>query len=73
MLSIRCGRFPQNRVDMPKSNAIITSKPIFEWYVVRCGSKNGHQKDICLKEIRLRVQNMPIALNLIVNIPGRSL
>ena len=28
--------------------------PIFEWYVVRCGSKKGHQEVMCLKEIGLR-------------------
>jgi len=27
--------------------------PIFEWCVVRYGSKNGHQKDMCCKEIGL--------------------
>ena len=32
--------------------------PIYEWYVVRCGSKNGHQNDMCLKEIGLHAQNM---------------
>ena len=32
---------------------------IFEWCVVRCGCKNGHQKDImCFKEIGLCAQNM---------------
>ena len=27
-------------------------------YVVRCGFKNGYQKDMCLKEIELRAQNV---------------
>ena len=27
--------------------------PIFEWYVVRCRSKNKHQKYTCLKEMEL--------------------
>ena len=32
---------------------------IFEWCVVRCGSKNGHHKGImCLKEIGVSAQNM---------------
>ena len=34
---------------MPKSNITIILTPIFEWYVVRFGSKNEHQKDMCLK------------------------
>ena len=28
---------------VPKSNIAITWTTIFEWYVVRCGSKNGHK------------------------------
>ena len=32
--------------------------PIFQWCVVYYGSKNGYQKDMCLKEIGLCVQNM---------------
>ena len=31
---------------------------MFEWCVVRCGSKNGHQKDMCSKEIGLHAQNL---------------
>ena len=31
---------------------------MFEWDVVRCGSKNGHQNDTCLKELGLCAQNM---------------
>ena len=38
--------------------------------MVRCGSKNGHQKDMCLKEIGLRAQNMLTILGSIVNIIG---
>ena len=43
---------------MPKSNTTITWTPIFEWYVVRCGSKNGHHNIMCLQEIGLCAQNM---------------
>jgi hypothetical protein len=32
--------------------------PIFEWYVVWYDSKNGYPKNMCLKGIGLRVQNM---------------
>jgi hypothetical protein len=31
---------------------------MFEWYVVGCGAKNWHQKEICSKEIGLCAQNM---------------
>ena len=40
--------------------------------MVRCRSKNGHQKDICSKEIGLRAQNLLPILNLEVNIIGRT-
>ena len=44
---------------MPNSITYLHQTPIFEWYVARCGPKNGYQKDImCLKEIGLRAQNM---------------
>ena len=28
----------------------------FEWYVIRCGFVNKHQKGICLKDIGLNIQ-----------------
>jgi hypothetical protein len=34
------------KVDMPNSQIAIFSTHVFEWYVVRCGSKNRHQKDM---------------------------
>ena len=37
---------------------------IFEWYVVRCGSKNIHRIGMCLKEIGLRSQIMLVILRL---------
>ena len=40
---------------------------MFEWSMVTCGTKNGHQRDMCLKEIRLRVQNMLTIQSVIVN------
>ena len=33
-------------LDVPKSNMIIILTPTFEWFVVRCESKNGCQKDM---------------------------
>jgi hypothetical protein len=43
-LGLRC------KVDVLECNTTIIRAPIFEWYVVMCGSKNWHQKDMCLKE-----------------------
>ena len=33
------------KVVLPNSNRTLIWTPLFEWYVVRCGSKNGHQKN----------------------------
>ena len=60
-----------HKVDVPNSVTCPTQKPIFEWYVVWCGSKNGHQKDMRLKEIGLRAQNMITFLSSIGNQIGR--
>ena len=38
--------------------------------VVRCGSKNGHQENMCLEEIGLRNQFFFTFLGLIVNMYG---
>jgi hypothetical protein len=38
--------------------------------VVECGSKIGHQKDTCLKEVTLRAQNVLIILGSIINFVG---
>ena len=61
-----------SRVDIPYSNIARIWTPIFEWYVVRSGSKNGHQKDLCLKETRTCAQNMLTILSPIVNMIGGS-
>ena len=43
--------------------------PLFESYVIWCGSKNGFQKYACLKKIGLYAQNVIITnLGSIVNI-----
>ena len=44
--------------------------PIFESYVVRCGSKNGYQKDVCVIEIGLRVKNLITILGSKANMIG---
>jgi hypothetical protein len=56
------------KVDVPNSNIAMISTPIFEWCVVRCGSKNGNQKEMCLEEIGQRAQNMLSFLGFIFNI-----
>jgi hypothetical protein len=38
--------------------------------MVRCGSKNGHQKDMCFKEIGWRAKNILIIPASIVNMIG---
>ena len=54
---------------MPNSVTHRNWTPIFEWYVIRCGSKNKYQKYTCLKEMGLRAQIITI-LGSIVNIIG---
>jgi hypothetical protein len=34
-----------DKVGVPTPNTTIMWTPIFGWYVLRCGSKNGHLKD----------------------------
>lgn len=43
---------------------------IFEWYEVRCGSKNGYQKDMYLQGIGHHAQNMVTTLSSVVNMIG---
>jgi hypothetical protein len=31
---------------------------VFEWYMVGCASKNGHQKEMCQTKIGLHAQNL---------------
>ena len=40
---------------------------MFEWYVVRCGSKNKRQSDTCSKEIGLCAQNTLTIRGSVVN------
>ena len=55
---------------MPNPTTSLNRTPTFGWYVVRCGSKNGYQKDTCLQGIGLRVQNVRTIPGSIVNIMG---
>lgn len=53
---------------MPTSNVGIMRTPIFEWYVIWCGSKSGYESEMCLKKNVPRVQIVIITLSSIVNI-----
>ena len=48
----------------PNFNIAIIQTPMYEWYVVRCRSKNGNYKEIGL---RLKINMLP-TLGSIVNI-----
>ena len=54
----------------PNFNTRIIWTPIFEWHVLRIGSKNKHQNDMCLKEIGLHAQNTLTILSSKVKIIG---
>ena len=59
-----------NKIDVPDSVIYLSETSIFEWYMVRCDSKNKYQKSVCLKEIGLHAQNMITFLNLTINLIG---
>ena len=62
----------QHKVDVAKSNIAIIWTPIIDRYVYKCGPKKGHQEDMCLKDIGLRVQHMLIILGSIIIIIWRT-
>ena len=69
----KCLHTPDFETDVLKSNiTTVIRAPIFEWYVVRCGSKNWHQKDTYLQGIGLCAQNMLNSLGWIVNMIERT-
>ena len=45
---------------------------ISKWYMVGCESKNGHQNDVCRKEIGLPTQNSVTILDIMINMIGGS-
>ena len=59
---------PNYNVDVHDSIIFLYHTPTHEWRGNRCGSWNGYQKGMCLKEIGLHAQNMLTILSLIVNI-----
>ena len=50
-------RHLHSKVEVPKLVTYLYWTPICEWYVVWCVSKNGYEKDMCLKEIGLKCSN----------------
>ena len=57
------------KVSGPNLVAHLNWTPIIEWHVVRCGSKNIHQKDVtCFEQTGLFAQNLLTILCSIVNI-----
>jgi len=56
---LECSVSKDDKVSEPFMVTFPKQTAIFEWCVVQCGRKNGHQKGIrCLKEIELHAQNM---------------
>ena len=49
---------------MSNSVTYLNVVPMFEWCVVRCGSKNGDQRDLCFKEIELIVSDTITTLSI---------
>lgn len=60
----------QAKMCVPNSNTYFNQPPIFELCVIRCGSENDYQTDICLKKIGLRAQSLFTILGSIVNTIG---
>ena len=58
------------KITIPISNILIIWTPIFEWFMVRSVSKNGHQKDRCREEIGLHAMYMLITPYTRINMIG---
>jgi len=58
-----------NKIDVPCSVSHVKGHlhQCFEWCMVGCESKNGHQKHMWRKEIALRAHNLLSILDMIVN------
>ena len=65
--STACSQINQIRymVNVPNSITYLNWTPIFDWCVVRCESKNRHQKDMCSKGIGLRSKFKGLIISLI--------
>jgi hypothetical protein len=64
----------QYKISRPNSITYLNQTPLFEWCVIRCESKDGHQKDMCSEEIELHAPYLLTILGSeIINILGRDL
>lgn len=64
----------RHKVSRSNLAAYLNRKLVHEWCIVRCDSKNAHQKDMCLEELRLSAQNfLPIPSSIIDMIEGRPI
>ena len=57
MVTRKCVRLLEYDLLRPNSNVTTLDfrTPLYEWYVVTCESKNGHQEDVkCLQKIEVR-------------------
>ena len=57
----------EDKAKMPNWVPYLDRAPFLERYVVRCGSNNGYQKDMCSKDIELHAQIMRTTLGSIIN------
>ena len=56
------------RVGVANSVTSLNWTPLFEWYVIRCGSNTGYQKDKCIKETEVRAPNILTIIRSTMNI-----
>ena len=58
LVVVKCSLCPlaeSSKVNMPNLVTYRNQTPKFVWYVIKYGSKNGHQEDMFIKEIGLCV------------------
>ena len=60
----------QIKVSRRTSVTYLNQTPTFEWCVLRCGSKNGHQNYMCLSEVGFCALNLFTIIGSIVRIIG---
>ena len=52
----------RTKVDVPNVDTYLNRTHVFEWYMAKCVSKNGYEKDTCLRKIGVCAQNVMIIL-----------
>ena len=61
------------KVSIPNAIAHLKWTLIFQWCVIRCGSRNKHQTYMCIQELGLHASHLFTILGSIVNIIGRHI